>query len=266
MNIKVVAACAAGLAVWGVGYILNKSMRKGFDSDVDNAIDREVYNKFGEEMKAARSDLAIAKADAQKIYDIEIAETKEIVAANERYMTAKANVDSGKKQLDILKKQLKTAQNGNSTSVAATSGNSSVAVSIKDTSQITQLQSDISKLETEIRQNEVTRDTIWKLERNNVAGKRSISDQAIVDRVKDADRQVTHVKFESELFKNELRDDNNFMYDVQAKSYLKHYKPWKQILSTALISIPCIMGLAYCWYWTIKGVNTYYSLQKEVVC
>lgn len=264
MNIKTLAIAGACGVAWGIGVLMFRKMSKSYKNDVDNAIYHATYNEFGEDLSIARNDLTLARAESKIIERTEIDTVKETLSTNTEYLTAKATAEAGKKQLDILKKNLKAAQAGNTTSVAAANGNQSVAVSIKDTSQIAQIQSDISKLEAEIKQNEITRDTIWRVERKSVMDKRTPEDIAVFNKVKDAEKHLNKVKFESELYKNNLRKDPNFMYEVESKAYLKYYTPAKQIIGMLLISIPAIAALTWGWWFTIRNVKTYIAIKKGV--
>jgi len=262
MNIKgLIIAGACGVA-WGVGFVILRKMNKSYTTDVNNAVDHEVYEQFGEELKDARNTLTLAKAQANVIEKAEIESTKDILSTNTEYQTAKAAAEAGKRQLETLKKNLKAAQAGNTTQVAAANGNQSVAVSIKDTSQIAAIQSDISKLENEIKSNEITRDTIWRVTRKSVTDQRTPEDIALFNNVKEAEKTVSKVKFESELYKNNLKQNDDFMFEIQKKAYVKHYKPALQVVGTLLVTVPAVAALTWMWWSTLRNIKTYYDIQR----
>ena len=264
MNAKFVIKYGAMFAMLAGGYILNKIMRTSFDKDVDEGLDLEVHNKFGEQLKDAREDLVVAKAEHRKLQLVEQEAVNNRLLENDEYQEAKLAYEANKSQVDILKKALKTASEGNSTQVAVGSGDSAVAVSIKDTGKITQLQTDISKFEMEMKTAELTKNRISKLEKANIVKERTPEDLATIAAVKDAEKKLTKIDFERNYYRNQLQDNPEFMQKIQEKAYLKHYTPWKQLALALLITIPSVLALADIWLITVKGIQTYGAIKKGV--
>ena len=264
MNIAHVVKYGIAFGMIAGSYILAKAMHKGFEKEVDEGLDREVYNKFGEQLKDARNDLVIAKAEHRKLQIAEADLVKERLLENSEYQTAKATVESNNTQIDILEKTLKTASAGNSTQVAVGSGDSAVAVSIKDTGKITQLQTDISKLKAETAVAEATKNRIWKLESAQVAKERTPEDLAIIAAMKEKEKCLTKVEFERNFYRNQLKDNPEFMEAVQKKAFMKTYTPGKQIAVAVLLTIPALISLIDIWYWAINGTKIYLDFKKGV--
>ena len=264
MNAKFVIKYGAMFAMIAGGFILNKIMRSSFDKDVDEGLDLEVHEKFGDQLKEAREDLVVAKAEHRKLQLAEQEAVDNRLLTNDEYQEAKIAYEANKNQVDILKKALATASEGNSTQVAVGSGDSAVAVSIKDTGKITQLQTDISKYETEMKMAELTKNRIRKLEQSNVVKERTPEDLATIAAVKDAEKKLTKIDFERNYYRNQLQDNPEFMQKIQEKAYLKHYTPWKQVVLALLITIPAVISLTDIWIITVKGIQVYISIKKGV--
>lgn len=264
MNFKdaLIFGVSVGMVVSGI--ILNRSMKVGFDNDVKNSLDTAVNNKFGSELNDARNDLILAKAEAKKVYSAETQTVKDRLLSNDEYQQAKITYEANKSQIDILKKTLKTAQEGNSTQVAVGSGDSAVAVSIKDTSKISQIQSDISKLEVEMKTAEANKNRIWNLEHSNVVKERTPDQIKTIEAVKEADKALTKVDFEKNFYKNQLMEDEHFMAKAEAEAYVKYYTPARQIASSVLVTVPMLCLLTELWVSTGKCLKLYFDLKKGV--
>ena len=264
MNAKIVIKYGAMFAMLIGGYVLNKVIETSFNKEVDEGLDVEVHNKFGEQLKEAREDLVVAKAEHRKLQLAEEEAVNNRLLENDEYQAAKIAYEANKSQVDILKKALATASEGNSTQVAVGSGDSAVAVSIKDTSKIAQLQTDITKYETEMKAAEMTKYRISKLEKVNVVKERTPEDLATIAAVKDAEKKLTKVDFERNYYRNKLQEDPDFMLKIQEKAYMKHYAPWKQLAVAILFTIPTVLAMIDIWTITIKGIQVYVSLKKGV--
>lgn len=264
MNIKVAVTFGVAMGMIVGGYILNRAMNGAYEKDVEEGLDIAVHDKFGEQLKEAREDLCVAKADHRRLQLVEKNIVDDRLLANEEYQQAVSKIETNKSQIDILKKTLKTASEGNSTQVAVGSGDSAVAVSIKDTSKITQLETDISKLEAELKAAEVDKSRLFKLEQAKVVKERSPEDLVTIAAVKEAEKKLTKVDFERNYYRNQLQDDQVFMDKIREGAYVRHYAPWKQILVAVLYTIPTVISLTYIWYWTVKGVYVYSQLKKGV--
>lgn len=262
MNIKAISTFLIGGACMIAGFVINYDMSKNYKKEINTGLDRSVYEKYGHRSIDAKTALDIAKADAQKVYNKEIAATKSVVEANPEYMAAKTTIDSNYEQINVLKKSLEAAKKGDTTSVAVANGNSSVAVSVKDTARINQIETDISNLQKEIRQQEIKRTSIWKTERTKISDVRSEADKAIISNVKEAEKSYNQVKFESELYKNELTANDQYMDEIREKAFVNNYSPIKIILCATLISIPFIAFLSWVWIDTIKMVKLYSSCKR----
>ena len=254
-------AVAVGAVCFIGGMAAYEDMRRGYARDVDCTLDRVVYDKYGKQMLEAKSQLDICKGDAQKVYNAEISATKELVASNPEYVTAKTIAETNKSQIDILKKELKKAQEGNTTQVAVGSGNSAVAVSVKDTTAATKIQSDISNLEKEMKVNAATRDRIWKETRKSVTDARSDADKQIIALANESEHSYNKVKFEKELYKNTLKTDKYYMEEIKNEAVLNNYSVSKVLICSALISIPMVIGLVAVWHWTINFCSAYSKLK-----
>ena len=264
MNVNMVVSIIIGAACYASGFLIENSQLKNYRAEVANGLDNEVFKKFGLQTQEAKAAFDIAKADAQKIYNKEIAATKAVVETNPEYVAAKTTIDSNYERINTLKKTLKSAKQGNTTSVAVANGNSSVAVSVKDTARINQIETDISNLQKEIRQQESIRTRIWKTERDKMSVLRTESEKAVISNVKEAEKAVDRVKFESELYKNELRDNPDFMDNLKNRAFLNNYSPIRSILSTVLVTFP--LAATFVWFWkdTISMVKLYFTLRKGV--
>lgn len=264
MNIAHVVKYGIAFGMIAGSYILAKAMSKGFEKEVDEGLDREVYDKFGEKLKEARTDLTIAKAEHRKLQLTESNVVKDALLENEEYQAAVATIEANKTQIDILEKSLRTASTGNSTQVAVGSGDSAVAVSIKDTGKITQLQTDISKLKAETAAAEATKNRLWKLESSKTAKARTPEDLAIIAAMKEKEKCLTKVEFERNFYRNQLKENPEFMEAVQKKAFMKTYTPGKQIAVAVLLTIPALISLIDIWYWAINGTKIYLDFKKGV--
>lgn len=264
MDFKWVFSIVTGIGCVIASYCVFNEMSKGYNHDVETALDRKVYEKFGRQSLEAKNALDIAKADAQKIFNAEHKIVNDNLLTNVEYQTARATVDASKNQIDILKKSLKTAQEGSSTQVAVGSGSSAVAVSVKDTSQIAKIQLDISNLEKELKVNRKLRDTIWQTERAAVQANRTPEQKAILDQVSVSEKAYNKVKFEKELYKNELRDDGFFMETLEDESFINNFKPGKMIFSSILFTIPFVLLIFAEWKNTIGLLIRYRQIVKGV--
>lgn len=264
MNINMVVSLLLGAACYASGFLMERSQVRAYNNDINTGVDNAVYQKFGVRINEAKTLLDAAKDDAQKIFDTEIAATKSVVETNQEYVTAKVTIDANNAQINSLKKALKAAEKGNTTSVAVGNGNSSVAVSVKDTAQITQLQNDISNLQKETKIHESVRTRIWKQERDKISAMRTDEEKAIISRVDDAKKNYNATKFESELYKNGLKEDPAFMNELQKTSYLKNFSPVKKVISTILITLPLAASFAWIWKDAIKALKIYFAIKKGI--
>ena len=254
-------AAAIGAVCFVGGALLYQDMHRNYSKAVDDTLDRVVYDKYGKSMLDAKSQLDICKGDAQKIYNAEIATTKSIVEANPEYVTARTIADTNKSQIDILKQQLKKAQEGNTTQVAVGSGDSAVAVSVKDTSAAVKLQSDISNLEKEMKVNRAAADRIWKEARKTVTENRGEADIQTIKAVTDAEHTYNKIKFEKELYKNTLKSDKCYMDDIRNEAVINNFSRSGVIISSILMSVPMVAGLVALWWWTINFCSAYTKLK-----
>lgn len=252
---------AIGAVCFIGGALVYHEMRVNYANDVDNTLDRVVYDKYGKQMLEAKSQLDICKGDAQKVYNSEIDATKAMVASNPEYVTAKTIAETNKSQIDILKRELKKAQEGNTTQVAVGSGNSAVAVSVKDTTAAAKIQSDISNLEKEMKVNAATRDRIWKEARKTVTELRSDGDKQIIAMANESEHAYNKVKFERELYKNTLKNDKYYMDEIRNEAVINNFSCGKVIISSVLMSIPMVLGLVVLWHWTIVFCSAYTKLK-----
>lgn len=264
MNAKVIITFGIGIGMIVGGYILNRAMNGAYEKDVDEGLDIAVHDKFGEQLKEAREDLCVAKANHRSLQLTEKNIVDDRLLLNDDYQQAVSKIETSKSQIDILKNALKTAETGNSTQVAVGSGDSAVAVSIKDTSKISQLQTDISKLEGEMKAAEVEKSKFLKIEQAKVVKERSPEDLATIAAVKEAEKKLTKVDFERNYYRNQLQEDNVFMDKIREGAYIRHYTPWKQILVAVLYTVPTVIALSHIWYWTVRGVQVYIQLKKGV--
>ena len=252
---------AIGAVCFIGGALVYQEMHSGYSKDVDNTLDRVVYDKFGKQMLDAKSQLDICKGDAQKVYNAETEATKAIVASNPEYVTAKTIAETNKSQIEVLKRELKKAQEGNTTQVAVGSGNSAVAVSVKDTTAAAKIQSDISNLEKEMKVNAATRDRLWREARKSVTDSRSDADKQIIALANESEHSYNKVKFERELYKNTLKNDKYYMDEIKNEAVINNFSCGKVILSSVLMSVPMVLGLAVLWHWTITFCSAYTKLK-----
>ena len=242
------ACCAAGLVIFC-------EMKRGYNSDVNNALDKAVKTKFGEEEMTAKVELSSAKADLASVVRSEEDKLQTVLNSNPEYVTAKAIVDANSRQISNLKSQLKVAEQGNTTQVAVGSGNSAVAVSVKDTSQISQLNSDISRLQSETTINKATVDRLRKEAQVQVKAERSADDLAIMDKAKECEKNLNTIYVKKETYRNELRDNETFYDNACVKAYNDNYSKGKIIMGASLLSVPFVYGLYYIWSTAFTMIN-----------
>lgn len=247
MNILKVVGLVAGVGSVIVSCIMYDQMYNKFNKDVDCALDHKVYEKFGRKANEARQALSIAQAEADKIYRQEIELTKTNLLTNEEYNKAVSIVDANNSQIEVLKKALRDAKNGSGTNVSVGTPGSTVSVNVKDTATINKLQADISTMQKELKINKNISTSIWKTERNKVAALRTAEQNDVISKVTDAERQYNKVKFDQELYKNDLSNDEYFMEAAREEAFINNYKPVNVIFASLLYTIPCVVCVALVW-------------------
>jgi hypothetical protein len=244
-----------GGACFVAGVLMYNEMKYGYSADVDKALDRAVKAKYAEEEATLKMAVSDAAAEAGSVIRAEENDISQMLNSNSEYQTAKAVVEVNGKQIDQLKKALEVAKKGNTTQVAVGSGSSAVAVSVKDTSQITQLQSDISKLEIEKKLNQKTVELIRKDAQVKVRANRTAEQNDILAKHREAQKNLSMFNVKKETYKNELRDDPDFFNTTTHEAFKKNVTLPKVIGSATLQSVPFVLILAWIWADAIESIQ-----------
>lgn len=260
MNMKWLGAIVGG-ACFVAGVVMYNEMKTGMSTDISRALDRAVNSKYSEEEAVLKAALSDANAEAGAVIRAEQNEMKTLLSANTEYQTAKAVAEADEKQIKALKSALEVAKKGNTTDVAVGSGNSAVAVSIKDTSQIAQIQSDISRLETEKASKQAIVRSLTKDAEVKVHANRTQEQIDILNRSKAAQKDLNTFRIKKETYRNELRDDETFYQAACNKAFKDNVSVTKVIGSATLQSIPFVLILAWIWGDAVESLRCL----KEVV-
>ena len=255
-NILFVASIAC------IGYGVYKSIKqsKGYDKEVSLGVDKLVNDQFGEELGEAKLELSMAKGNTAAIVRAEQVQIDAEVNADADFVSAQSAFNANNTEINILKKNLKTAESSG-TSVSVGSGNSAVAVQVKDTAAINDIKSKIAHLEAENVINKNNMKRIRNAYKIKVQSARTEDQKLMFQKVTDAERKITGVNIRKETYKNDLLNNDTVMYAVQKVAYKKYFTPKKVLVIAGSMTLAGGISLFMLWDWALSCIKTYHQLE-----
>ena len=254
------ALSIGAVVVVGVGVYKIIKMSKNFDKDVALGVDRLVDDRFGNELADAKLELSEAKGESAAIVRAEQMQAEAELNLDPVYTELKTKIKANDAEIKALKANLKTAESSG-TSVAVGSGDSAVAVQVKDNAAINEIKMKIANLEAENVANKERMHITNKTVMDTIRKGRTDDTKLIFSRVNDAERKVNSVKFRKETYKNDILNDQDMMFSIRKEAYKKYYNPKNVYTVAGLYTIAYCVALYLVWDWAIAAVKTYKSLE-----